>query len=284
MSFNCILGITCFAFTLFSCTPKSSDNLVIEDKKDTNLKFIYKDDFENELQDFWFMEAVDSTRFEIVQDPLDENNKVLQVNLQLDDYANGGSRAEIKLTENEPLDVLSKYSFRFLLPESFFQTDEKPGMIIIHQWHDQADPGFNWVTQKKSTHPPVHLFVDRKEGGKYQLVFKTGLETGDMNETVASVWSEDLVANKWYTFSCEVLWHIYTDTGYALPMLDGKPFYNNSQDLKNPHRIYRRNMYNGIGNYFKIGLYKFGNEKHPRTIYFDDFILESEKVDCAQAL
>jgi hypothetical protein len=148
---------------------------------------IFKDDFENGLQSFWNPEMVDSSRYIIVKDPLNKSNNVLRVNLQLDDYTNGGKRSEMKIEYMDELDIITKYKFKFLLPESFFNSKEKPGMIIIHQWHDQADPGFNWTTQKKTTHPPVHLFLNRKDGGIYELVFRTGLETGDMNETVTSV-------------------------------------------------------------------------------------------------
>jgi hypothetical protein len=85
--------------------------------------------------------------------------------------------------------------------------------------------------------------------------------------------------NKWYEFSCEVLWHIYTHTGYAEPKLNGEPFFNNPNDTINPHKIYRRNMYNGVGNYYKMGLYRFGNEIEEKTIYFDDFYCESIPLD-----
>lgn len=196
--------------------------------------------------------------------------------LKLDDYVSGGSRSELKLPVSERLNHLSKYSFRFLLPEDFFATDEGPGHIILHQWHDMPDPGFNWRTQNKVTNPPVYLFVDRKDGGQYDLIFRTGLVTGEMNETITSVWKGDLLPNKWYTFSCEVFWHLYTDEAYVLPMLDGEYFYTS----KGQHKIYRRNLYNSLGNYLKFGIYKFGNEKHDKFVYFDDIQLESEIIKC----
>ena len=281
-----------FYFSLLSIIIAIGTYIYIQNKITTSKianyeKTIFSDDFEYGLKEFWTPETMDSTRFEIVQDPIDSKNKVLKINIELNDYVNSGSRSEMKIQYHPELNYLSNYSFRFMLPESFFAQDEKPGILIIHQWHDQADPGFDWGTQKKITHPAIYLFIDRKEGGTYFLTFRTGLETGNINETVTSVWEEELVPNRWYNFSCEVLWHIYSNVGYALPVLDGKYFYKQDTDKKTEmgnsesHKIYRRNMYNGDGNYVKIGLYKFGNEKHNRTIYFDDFHMYIQKTDCS---
>lgn len=245
-------------------------------------KIVFNDDFENGLQDFWVAETVDTTRYSIVSDPLNAHNKVLRVRLGLDDYSNGGKRSELKILHHGELDYKSEYSFRFMLPEDFFRTDEKSGFIIIHQWHDQADPGFNWSTQNKVTHPPIHLYIDRKEGGIYKLISKVGLKTGAMDETITSVWKGDLRPNEWYSYSCEIYWHIYTHTAYAKPKINGEYFYTSNDANGNyTHKIYRRNMYNGIGNYPKLGLYRFGNELEEKTIYFDDFKLVTKKSECS---
>lgn len=282
-TFYIIILYTIFQNLSCMCPSQENEALIKNDSLEVqiaeNENIVFQDDFENELQDFWDKETVNNSRFKIVEDPLEKNNKVLQVNLKLEDYSNGGKRSELKIPFHSELNELTRYSFRFMLPENFFRTDEKPGFIIIHQWHDEADPGFNWETQKKVTHPPIYLFIDRKEGGIYNLVFRTGLETGSMNETVTSVWQGELRSNEWYSFSCEILWHIYSHKGYAIPKLNGEYFYDSKNlDDKEPHKIFRRNMYNGIGNYPKIGLYRFVNELYERVIYFDDFIFDSEKM------
>jgi|SRR5690606_17141608 len=273
-----------FILLFYSCT-ENTKSIEIKDSEIELIdesKVIFNDDFENGLQNFWEAETVDSTRYSIVSDPLNETNKVLRVRLGLDDYTNGGKRSELKIIHHGILDHKSEISFRFMLPEDFFRTDEKPGFIIIHQWHDQADPGFNWSTQNKVTHPPIHLYIDRKEGGIYKLISKVGLKTGAMDETITSVWKGDLRPNEWYSYSCEIYWHIYTHTAYAKPKINGEYFYTSNDANGNyTHKIYRRNMYNGIGNYPKLGLYRFGNELEEKTIYFDDFKLVTKKSECS---
>lgn len=142
-------------FSILFLFVENNNHSVIDDKipqNDISLgkyeKMSFYDDFENGLQKFWEAEVTDSNRYQIVSDPLNPENKVLKINLLLDDYTNGGRRSELKIVKMPELDYLSRYSFRFLVPDDFFRTDEDPGIILIHQWHDQADPGFNWRTQK----------------------------------------------------------------------------------------------------------------------------------------
>lgn len=280
MRTNLLLIIFVCSFFI-SCNQENEQ--VIEplpEAEEVDLTRVYKEDFEKDFKDFWLFEAQDSSRFMIVKDPLNSDNQVLKVNLKLDDYNSGGRRAELRTIHTEPLDYLSKYGFDFMLPDSFFEEVEKPGIIFIHQWHDQADPGFNWSTQNKVTHPPIRLFIDIKEDNKYKLVFGAGLETGNMNEVIYSVWEENLEPNRWYSFSCEVFWHVYNDEAYAIPMLDGKYFYSNNTEEEHRHKILRRNMYNGIGNYFKMGLYMFGKEHDEKYAFFDNFYLESTEISC----
>lgn len=275
---------TAVLFIFFNCNSinKEESNILGNSQKTLGETTIYKDDFEkNQYNDFWIYEAIDSSRINITDDPVRSDNKVLQVNLKLDDYASGGRRSELRLNEMEPLNYLTNYGFDFLLPESFFVESEKPGIIFLHQWHDQADPGFNWSTQNKVTHPPIRLFIDTSKAGGYKLVFAAGLETGGMNEVIYSTYKEDLQPNRWYSFNCEILWHIYTQTGYAEPKLDGEYLYtDNNEDEQLRHKIYRRNMYNGIGNYFKFGLYTFGKDIGEKTAYFDNFFIETTEVLC----
>lgn len=250
-------------------------------KQSTNYpKTEYSENFENGFQSFWTYELADSSRVDIVKDPFDPQNNVLKVDLEIGDYVSGGVRTELRMHPRDSFGYTANYSFRFLLPESFFKKDEEKGYHIIHQWHDEAAPGFNWSNYNTKTKPPIHLLIEHNPNGDYFLVFKTGIEIGEIEEIVPARWKEKLRPNKWYTFSCEVLWSLYNKEGYAEPSLDGEYIinYDNNLDPSSRHRIYRRNMYNIIPNYFKLGLYLSGKQQYNRTVYFDDIKFESRRI------
>jgi len=268
------------SLNLFSCKEKEKEiEYSLTEIKEPK---IFCDDFENEMQNFWIKQLAHESRDSILKDPLNKNNTVLKVTNNLEDRVSGGIRSELLFFPKDSIGYKTKYSFRFLLPEEFFKKGEAKGWYIIHQWHDAPEPGFNWKTYKRKTQPPVHLLVEHNTNGEYFLYFKSGLETGSLNEIESIKWKEKLKPNKWYTFSCEILWGMYSaeNFSYAKPKLDGKYFVNkfNTKDSTFTHKIVRRNMYNSIPNYFKFGLYRAGYEKYNRDIYFDDFYLESERV------
>ena len=241
-------------------------------------RFTFIDDFENELQPFWDKEIADESRYSIVDDPLSPGNKVLKVHLKLEDMVANGRRAEFPLWPSDSLGFKTNYRFRFMLPEDFFHSDESEGQIIIHQFHDMPDPGFDWSNQHKVTHPPVYLSVKRDDNHVYTMLFRTGLETGGMNESVIAESKVPLIPNKWYVFSNEIYWHVYTNKAYAIPKLDDEYMFTEEVNGRKSHKIRRRNMYNSIPNYPKIGLYRQGGELHDRTIYFDDFYYETRRA------
>ena len=251
-------------FLFFSCKNETItlDNEVVEVSR--------SDNFENSLEDFWLKELVDEERATLTIDPLDKSNKVLKVDLKLDDYVSGGKRSELLFFLKEADGYKSYYTFRFMLPESFFQSDEKKGSFIIHQWHDAPAPGHSWKTYNIKTKPPVHLLVEHTNSSDYYLKFNTGLESGTMKEIKSVTWKEKLVPNKWYTFSCEILWGLYDKEAYCIPKIDNE-FFINFETKEEVQKITARNMYNTIPNYFKFGLYRSGIEEFNRTLYFDDF-------------
>lgn len=268
-----------FAILFYSCNDKENEPCP-ELPNYSNSKKEFKEDFENGLQSFWTKELADSTRMDIVKDSFNPKNKILKIDLNLEDYASGGIRSEILMHPKDSFGYKANYSFKFLLPDSFFQKGEPQGWYIIHQWHDAPAPGFNWKTYNRKTQPPIHLLIEHNPNGEYFLYFKTGLEIGEIKEIVPVKWKNKLEPNKWYTFSCEILWSLYNKEGYAAPKLDGEYFLNQTSpnDTLVNHKIYRRNMYNIIPNYFKFGLYRSGRENYNRTIYFDDFKFESQRI------
>lgn len=280
------LLISLLVLTLISCSEKSE---TVETVEDAPMTIELDDNFDADLKSFWEFDAADSTRFSITKNPLQPDLNVLSVNLKMNDVSSAGKRSELVIYTKDSIGFKTNYSFKFMLPEDFFKQDDVPGMILIHQWHDKPDSGYTWATQQKDTRPPLYLYIERTQEGEYFLIFRAGLQSGTLNEVVGAKWPEQMEPNYWYTFSCEVLWHMYNNKAYALPKLDDVYMYTNTQKVVNDsiaidslstvdnvenHKIYRRNMYNANGNYFKLGLYRFA-EKYEKTIYFDDFKYES---------
>ncbi|GEQ84850.1 hypothetical protein ULMS_03580 [Patiriisocius marinistellae] len=269
----------------FSCKNDKEifQKTIIKNKEETssnkNILKKFEDNFDVKLNSFWKRENQDSARIKIVNDPLEQENKVLKVDLNLGDYVSGGLRSEILIEPKDSFGYKTNYSFKFLLPNDFFKENEDKGWIIIHQWHDSPPPGFGWSTYKEKTQPPLHLLIEHNPDGIYYLYFKTGLKTGGMDEIYTTIWKENLKPNQWYEFSCEVLWSLYNNEGYSIPKLNGNyPFDLKGDTMVKRERIMRRNMYNSLPNYFKMGLYRSGTEKHNRSIYFDDFKYKSIRM------
>ena len=113
--------------------------------------------------------------------------------------------------------------------------------------------------------PPIALSINND-----YLGLKTGVKSMSHKVTY-TIFEDKLRPNIWYTFSCKILWS-FDDTGYVEAKLNGEYFKNE----EGGNRIYNRNMYNIMPNYFKMGLYRSKNGPINRTILFDDFYLESQ--------
>ena len=116
------------------------------------------------------------------------------------------------------------------------------------------------------------MFITHDYSNNYFLCFSAGLKRGSLNEKKTLKIKRKLQSNKWYTFSCEVLWSLY-NVGYAEPKLNGR-YFSSSKNLDD-NKIETRNMYNIVPNYFKVGIYRPKDGAIKRAILFDDFYLES---------
>jgi len=229
--------------------------------KSNDIKFElkYSDDFEKTtLNKEWTKETATKQSLEIVSDPLNKKNKVLKLKLNLGDvsgkgrYSNG-YRCEVVYSPKDTINTVVKYQFKFLFLESFFKKGEKQGWIMIHQWHDNPALGYTW-SDCKGTNPPYNLYVQHNANGDYFLKFTRGLRIGNIDERTTITYKDKLIPNHWYTFENEIKWHVYSDKSYCIPKL-GQYFSDKKE------KIYQRNMYNQIPNYFKMGLYWSGIEK-----------------------
>lgn len=240
---------------------------------------LFTDDFEEQLDPFWGIQVADDSRAIIVQDPLQKSNKALKVALQPTDFVSGGNRSELVVKQHDSMGYLNRYSFRFMLPSQFFTEQEQEGWFIIHQWHDEPPAGFTWQTKKHSTKPPIALTISYTPSKGYQLYYKDGLDTGNLDEAKRLVWPERLKPDVWYTFSNQVHWSMYATHGYSQPRLNGEMFKEaNNVHPGNSEKIIGRNMYNAVGNYFKFGLYQGKGQTVIRHIYLDDFTMEAKRI------
>ena len=266
---------------LYSCKEETPKRIIASTELTTYGEHeIFEDDFENGKEDFWKSHMADEARSEVVDDPLNPDNKALSITLTLDDYDRGGRRTEHVVVSKDSFGYLNKHGFKFMLPESFFAEEEKSGWYIINQWHDHPPIGFNWSTRQHKTRPPIALTITHTPEDGFKLIYKYGLDTGDLNEVASLEWPEKLEPNTWYEFDNEVFWSLYSSDGYSLPKLNGVPFVK-EDDPENgieDNKVYRRNMYNTRCNYFKFGLYRSGGQTHDRYILLDDFYMETVRV------
>ena len=265
-------GLLISILFLISCDKDKDDGVNISKMATDTLLRSYQDDFEERLKPFWRKELANSKRASISKSLTDSTNEVLRIELKTQDRASGGYRSEIKVYPQDSIGYITNYGFKFMLPESFFVREQDSGRYIIHQWHDLPPPGFTWKTNKNRTWPPVYLYIEHTPEGEFNLKFGAGLKTGSLDELISVNYAHQLIANKWYNFSCEILWSLYSNEGYVLPHINNEKLYKVDQG-----KIYNRNMYNSLPNYFKFGLYRSGSQKHDREIFFDDFYLNSHR-------
>lgn len=263
---------------LLSCMSKEEKDQKLTITQDVRSdERVYEDDFSGELKDFWQdNQFTDPSRYSMVEDPLDSENKVLRIDLKLEDRIAGGWRSEMKVKPQDSFGYKNDFSFKFYLPESFYAKEEKLGIIVIQQWHDDPYPGFTWKTNKNKAGPPEGLMFEHKENGDWSLVLKTGLRTGDMIETRLGV-IDTVAPGQWHEFKLETYWSLYED-GYFRGSLNGQCFTYKDQDDEEVCQIDGKNMYHIRPNYYKMGLYRSGSQVNDRYIYFDDFKMTTRRI------
>ena len=266
-----ITFICCF----LSCKNNSKEHNNIEGTAKSLYKRTYNDDFENGIQSFWKAhQFVSKDRYGIVEDPLNPDNKVMRIDLKKGDRIAGGYRGELVIKSNDSFGYKNKLSFKFLLPKSFYKKEDKKGIIVIQQWHDEPYPGFTWATNKNKLGPPQGLYFEHSENGEWTLVFKSGLKAGKIYEVKLGRYF-DLKPDVWHSFSLETFWSLYNKDGYFMAKVNGNCF---TYDKEEKCKLYQRNMYHTIPNYYKMGLYQSGSQEHDRHIFYDDFKMTTKRT------
>ena len=275
---NCLLSILVSTCVL-ACKNDQLEDVQLNYSPESNYpEYLREDSFENDFAGFWRFQKAAPERIAISADPTNPNNQVLRVELHPDERTHGGNRTELVIAGHDSLGYRSTYGFKFMLPDSFFKAEDSNIWFLIHQWHDEPQAGYNWKTNKHKTKPPASLIVQYTKDQGYQLVYVTGLQTGDLKEAKILRSPIQLEPNLWYEFANEILWSVYDIDGYSKPSINGEVFLKDEEPT-----VYARgrNMYNAEGSYFKFGLYSSGQQKNSRTLYFDDFYIRSKRVGYA---
>lgn len=265
--------------TMTSCLTKEEKDQKLEElTAEVKGVTFYNDDFDGDaLKDFWRTnQFTDPSRWGLVEDPLDPDNKVLRIDLKLDDYIAGGWRSEMKVMPKDSFGYKNNLSFKFFLPDSFYADEVSNGYVVIQQWHDDPYPGFTWKTNKNKAGPPFGLYLEHKKGGDWNLVLKTGLKTGNINE-VRLGRIDTVATGQWHEFNLETYWSLYED-GYFKGTLNGNCFSYDDNQEGEVCTILGRNMYHIRPNYFKMGLYRTKSMVNDRHIYFDDFKMSTGRI------
>lgn len=209
-------------------------------------------------------EVTSSSRYEIVKDPINNQNSVLKFYLLPEDKIHGGRRSEFILPTRDGQGLKVNYSFEILFSEEFLVKNKERDFVMLHQWHDNPPQGVKWKDYQVKTEPPVSLIIEINPDGKYYLAYVYGLwEKDNQKKQTIFRFDKPVQPNLWYKFENTILWSL-DEKGYSVPLI-------NDKYLVKKQKVMGANMYNEMPNYYKMGLY--GNGQNTDTIfaYFDDF-------------
>ncbi|HIB47461.1 MAG TPA: hypothetical protein EYN07_07235 [Flavobacteriaceae bacterium] len=266
------LAWLCILMIFVACGEKKK---VDQPTSSAKYQKVYKDDFTDTIQSFWRTNQITHPdRLQIVPDPLDPTNDVMKISLEKTDMIAKGYRNEIIVNPKDSFGYRNNYTYRFMFPESFFKEEEKKGVIVLNQWHDEPYPGFTWTTKKIKVRPPYAMYVEHSPEEGYYMVLHSGIRVGNIDEMKVARWPGKLEPNKWYTLKTEIFWSVYED-GYVKASINDQCFeYEEKEQCIFP----ATNMYHKRPNYFKWGLYWSYGHEHPRSIYYDDFEMKTERI------
>lgn len=224
------------------------------------------------INPYWnTLETTDSSRYEIIEDPVNAENNVLVFHLLPDDFIEGGKRNEFALKTMDSIGYDVHYSFNFLFSPDLFTNEKEQDWIMIHQWHDHPPRGQSWKEYNMQTTPPVHLYVQLLPGDKYYIVYAYGLWDKEKKHVVRLKYEVPLEPNKWYSFDNTIKWEM-NESAYSIPIINGEYLVKAEDNAQG--KIFGANMYNDVPNYFKMGLYGNYKSKDTVSVYIDDFNYE----------
>jgi hypothetical protein len=164
------------------------------------------------------------------------------------------ARAEIQLKGTAPEGLEIYYTWDFMIPSSY---DESDDWQIIGQFHDQPDPalGQNWNNYPKNS-PPLSF---QYRNGNFIISVITFPDEKPMH-----LLSIPIEKDQWHTIVSRIYWS-NEDDGFMEFWLDGIML-----DHEGITRYEAKNCYNNAGNYLNIGLYRDSSITSEGIVYFDN--------------
>ena len=160
-----------------------------------------------------------------------------------------GDRAEVQMGTGETEGQERWYSWSTMIAADFprYSTWQ-----VISQWHSNADGS-----------PPIGFFAVNDD---LVLKFHRYSSPGSAIDIVTP-WKGSLRRGQWQDIRLHVKWSGSDSLGFVELWINGQPqAFDNGQT-----RRHIRNMYPGIGNYFKQGLYRQGGLASTGVVYHDGF-------------
>jgi hypothetical protein len=222
-------------------------------------------DFESGDFSGWTKKFADLYSGQIVSNPVRGGRYAAKFELRTGDDTGDGVRAEVKEEYRAPFGREIWYSFSTLIP-SEFPIVETP--IIISQWHASEDPG-----EEVAARSPI--LANRYGSGDLVIDIRfSSQRIQRTNDGISKVLYEQKSFPKgvWHDFIYRICWSYHSD-GLIDCWLDGKQIIG-----------YRGPVgYNdGVGPYFKFGLYHHGGSK-PFIIYHDEYRRGFSRIDVISA-
>ena len=160
-----------------------------------------------------------------------------------------GDRSEVQMSTGESEGQERWYSWSTMVAADFprYSTWQ-----VISQWHADADGS-----------PPIAFFAVNDD-----LVLQMHRYSSPGNPIdIVNVWKGSLRRGQWQDIRMHVKWSGSDSVGFVELWINGvQQTFDNGQT-----RRYIRNMYPGVSNYFKQGLYRQGGLSQTGVVYHDGF-------------
>ncbi len=215
-----------------------------------------------EMGDFtgWRLEGVRASSIRLLGDihPL-RGLYSAQLTLRAGDIIRGGNRVELVRADSGRYGQERIYSWSFKVDTNYV---EEPYWQAICQFHSQPDflAGETWETYPEHKPPLSILYANHRCRLMYHSFTQIPREIG----------SFAVEKGRWFDVFFQIKWSLDRD-GYIEMYANGEPVTPfNGTDYK----FYSSNVYNAVGNYLKIGLYRDPRAQATNRVYVDDLTIE----------